>query len=111
MAAMAKDMNVLLWSAALVNRKAVTKKVIVKTDIAEAFEVIAVLDGATAICATKAMVESGIRRFRQVAAREEQDEVDAGDYRVDFARQQMYPASAEDTALIKATEEAEKAES
>lgn len=91
-ASLGKELDVLVWSAALVNRKGVGKKVVRKTDIAEAFEVIAVLDGATAICATDAMVRAGLRRFRQVAAREEADDVNAGDYAVDLARMIIDPA-------------------
>lgn len=92
MSTMAKEEDVLVWSAALVNRAAVNKAVIRKTDIAEAFEVIAVLDGATAICATKSMARAGLRRFYEAAAREEADEVRAGDYRVDFPRMLFEPA-------------------
>lgn len=92
MSAMAKAQDVLVWSAALVNKLAVNKAVIRKTDIAEAFEVIAVLDGATAICGTKAMIRARLRRFYESAAREEEDEVRAGDYEVDFARMLITPA-------------------
>lgn len=87
MSALAKNEDVLVWSAALVNRKAVGKKVVRKTDIAEAFEVIAVADGCVAICATDAMVRAGLRRLYVAASREEADEVRAGDYRVDLDRQ------------------------
>jgi hypothetical protein len=90
--ALAKAEDLLIWSAALVNKLAVNKAVIRKTDIAEAFEVIAVLDGATAICGTKAMVRARLRRFYEAAAREEEDEVRAGDYEVDFARMLITPA-------------------
>jgi len=97
MSSMAKEEDILVWSAALVNRAAVNKAVIRKTDIAEAFEVIAVLDGATAICATQAMARNNLRRFYEAAAREEADEARAGDYRVDFARMTFTPA--EDGAI------------
>lgn len=90
--ALAKNQDVLSWSAALVNRGAVNKRVIRKNDIAEAYEVISVIDGGVAICATKEMVANGYRRFYVVAAREEADEVRAGDYRVDFARMTIDPA-------------------
>lgn len=84
---LAKDLDVLVWSAALVNRKAVGKAIVRKTDIAEAFEVIAVLDGAVAICGTPEMIAMNGRRFWIAAAREEADETSGGDYIVDFARQ------------------------
>ncbi len=93
MAQAAKGLDVLLWSAALVNKQAVNKAVIRKTDIAEAFEVISVLDGAVAICATKTMAQARLRRLYVAAAREEEDEIRAGDYSVDFARQLFAPAA------------------
>lgn len=88
---MAKDLDVLVWTAALVNRTAVNKNIIRKTDIAEAFEVVAVADGMVAICATKRMITRRLRRFWVAAAREEADEIAGGDYTVDFARQIMDP--------------------
>jgi KaiC/GvpD/RAD55 family RecA-like ATPase len=106
--AMAKELDVLVWSAALVNRASVNKQVIRKVDIAEAFEVVAVADGMVAICATKRMIEAGYRRFYVAAAREEADEVRAGDYRVDFARMEIEPTAAEevDALLIAEAKEA-----
>ncbi len=102
-AAMAKDLDVLVWSAALVNRAAVNKKVIRKTDIAEAFEVIAVMDGGIAICGTREMVANGYRRLWVAAGREFEDEVMAGDYRVDFDRMTIDSIdSAEVDALLRA---------
>jgi hypothetical protein len=92
--AAARELDVLTWSAALVNRQAVNKRVVRKTDVAEAFEVVAVADGMVAICGTLKMIQAGLRRFRVVAAREEQDEVNAGDYRVDFSRMLIVPADA-----------------
>jgi replicative DNA helicase len=89
--ALARELNVLIWCAALVNRAAVNKSVIRKTDIAEAFEVIAVADGVVAICADPDMVRGGTRRFYVAAAREEADEVRAGDYRADFSRMTLTP--------------------
>ena len=94
--ALARELDVLIWSAALVNRAAVNKSVIRKTDIAEAFEVIAVADGVVAICGDPEMVRGGTRRFYVAAAREEADEVRAGDYRVDFARMSMLPLDDDD---------------
>lgn len=92
-ATMAKELDVVVWSAALVNRAAVNKAVIRKTDIAEAFEVIAVADGVVAICGTKEMVREGYRRFYVAAAREEADEARAGDYKVDFSRMTILTAA------------------
>jgi len=91
MSDLAKELDVLVWSAALVNRAAVEKETIKKTDIAEAFEVIAVCDGTVSICAPPGLVANSARRFWVAAAREEQDEVIAGDYRVDFPRMQLDP--------------------
>lgn len=90
-AAMARELDVLVWCAALVNRQAVDKPTIRKSDIAEAFEVVAVADGMVAICATREMVRAGIRRLYVAAAREEADEVRAGDYYVDFSRMTITP--------------------
>ena len=104
--ALAKSCDVLVWSAALVKRAAVNKRVIRKDDIAEAYEVIAVMDGGVAICGTKEMIANGFRRFYVVAAREEQDEVRAGDYRVDFARMTLDPA--EDGAVDAVDPEADR---
>ncbi len=91
MSDLAKDLDVLVWSAALVNKKAVGKETITKTDIAEAFEVIAVLDGAVTICSPPGLLKASARRMWVAAAREEQDEVLAGDYKVDFARMYLEP--------------------
>lgn len=95
MAQMARQEGVLVWCAALVNRQAVNKQVIRKTDIAEAFEVIAVADGMIAICGTRKMIQNRFRRYYVCAAREEQDEVMAGDYVVDFARMTIDPANSQ----------------
>lgn len=90
-AAMARELDVLVWSAALVNRQAVDKRTIRKSDIAEAFEVVAVADGMVAICGDQQMVRAGVRRLYVAAAREEADEVRAGDYLVDFSRMTIKP--------------------
>lgn len=95
MSDMAKDLDVLVWSAALVNRAAVEKETIKKTDIAEAFEVIAVCDGTVSICAPPGLVRNNARRFYVAAAREEADEVMGGDYAVDFPRMQIDPISSQ----------------
>jgi KaiC/GvpD/RAD55 family RecA-like ATPase len=89
----AKEADVLVWSAALVNRAAVSKPVVRKTDIAEAFEVVAVADGMVAICGTRDMVRAGLRRFYLAAQREEADERRAGDYAVDFSRMLFTPVA------------------
>ena len=105
-AAMGKDMDVLVWSAALVNRQAVNKRTIRKTDIAEAFEVIAVMDGGIAICGTTEMVRNGYRRFWASAGREFEDEIMAGDYKVDFDRMTIDPTDSMDVdALLAASDE------
>lgn len=91
MSDMAKDLNVLVWSAALVNRKAVEKETITKTDIAEAFEVIAVCDGTVSISAPPGLVQNNARRLYVAAAREEADAAMAGDYSIDFAKMYMAP--------------------
>jgi RecA/RadA recombinase len=106
---MAKDLDVLVWCAALVNRTAVNKSIIRKTDIAEAFEVIAVADGVVAICGTKKMVARSLRRFWVAAAREEADEIAGGDYKVDFARQILDPDTDREMEAIEAEEAAEAA--
>lgn len=86
MSQLAKELDVVLWSAALVNRKAVNKLRITKDDIAEAFEVIAVLDGAVAICSNELLRAQGLRNLFAAALREAQDEVSAGTYTVDLDR-------------------------
>jgi len=86
MADLAQELDVLVWSAALVNRQAVDKSPIRKTDIAEAFGVVAAPDGMVAICSPPVLVANNIRRLYISAAREERDEIMAGDYSVDFER-------------------------
>lgn len=85
-AAAAKELDVVAWSAALVNRKGTEKEVIRKNDIAEAFEVAAVADGMIAICGSKETRERGQRRLFLAKLREEEDEKDAGLYQFDGAR-------------------------
>lgn len=106
MASLARQENVLVWSAALVRRESVNKQVIRKTDIAEAFEVIAVADGMIAICASPAMIENRLRGFYVTAAREEEDEKLAGYYRVDFARMTLDPADRREAVAILEAERA-----
>lgn len=90
-AALARQWDVVVWSAALVNRPAVNKERIRKTDIAEAFEVIAVLDGAVAICGTEEMRRQRQRSLFVTALREEEDERSAGTYFVDLDRMTFVP--------------------
>lgn len=103
-AAAARELDVLVWSAALVNRAAVGKRTPQKKDIAESYEVIAVADGMVVICATPSMVQNGFRRFYVMAAREEADEVRAGDYKVDFSTMVIEPAGAGDVDALIAAE-------
>lgn len=86
MSAIAKELDVVVWSAALVNRKSVEKERIKKTDIAEAFEVVAVADGMIAICAPVELRQHGQRRLYLAALREEEDERDGGIYQLDLDR-------------------------
>lgn len=74
------------WSATLINRAAVDKEVVRKTDVAEAYELIAVCDGAIAICAPKRLRAQSLRRFFLAALREEEDEQWAGTYLFDGER-------------------------
>ncbi len=97
----AKHEGVAVWSAALVNRQAVNKKYIHKTDIAEAFEVISVLDGAIAICGDAEMRAAGMRMLFAAAIREGEDEVSCGLYSVDLSR--MLVVSAPDLVVASAT--------
>ena len=92
-AALARKEGVAVWSAALVNRQAVDKKTIRKSDIAEAFEVIAVLDGAIAVCADEELRAAKLRRLYATALREEEDEVSCGMYAVDLARMTVTPVA------------------
>lgn len=91
MAAFVKTEGVVGWSACLVNRAAVNKARIRKTDIAEAFEVVAVADGMYAICGTEEMRAAGFRSLFLVASREEEDEREAGVYQFDGARMLFVP--------------------
>lgn len=97
MSSLAKEYNVLVWSAALTNRAAVRKRIVRKDDIAEVYEAIAVIDAGIAICATKIMLDNNLRRYWVAAGREVADETLAGDYNVDFSRQTIDPA---DTAEV-----------
>lgn len=85
MMACAKALQIAVWSAALVNRKAIDKPYITKADIGEAFEVIAVLDGVAAICATDEMRKHDLRRLWLTAMRHAGDDRAAGLYVVNFS--------------------------
>ena len=86
MSALAKELDVVVWSAALTNRKAVDKDRVTKVDIAEAFEVVSVLDGAVAWCGGPELRKEGKQRLYLVAAREEEDETEVGTYKIDRGR-------------------------
>ena len=88
---MAKDLDVLVWSASLVKREAVDKVPIRKTDIAEAFGVIAALNGAVAICAAPILIQNNLRRLYMAAARRDKDERVLGDYRVNLEKCLVLP--------------------
>lgn len=90
-AALTRRLDVVTWTAALVKREAVNKARPQKQDISESFEVIAVADGMTAICGTEEMRGAGLGALYQVAQREEEDEREAGTYRVDRARGVFVP--------------------
>ena len=90
-AAMTRDLNVVTWCAALVKRDAVNKERVRKQDISESFEVVAVADGMTAICSTEEMREAGLASLFIAAMREEEDEREAGTYRVDRKRGVFLP--------------------
>jgi archaellum biogenesis ATPase FlaH len=85
----ARKWNVAVWCAALVNRAAVSKKIITKKDIAEAFQVVAIADGVVAICAPKILLDNGLRSLYLAAIRESEDERVVGLYRFDGARMRV----------------------
>ncbi len=103
-----KELDVLMWSAALVNRKAVRKAIIRKDDIAEVFEVVAVADGMIAIGASDLMMRNNLRRAWVMAAREEADETLAGDYVVDRERMTVDPADSSQVDILLATEQVQQ---
>lgn len=86
MAEMGKELDVVVWSAALINKKAYEKERIKKADISEASEVIAVADGLVSICAPPELASESKRRLFVAAMREEEDERDAGIYLFDRDR-------------------------
>lgn len=83
---LAVDLDVVVWSATLCNRQAVDKVKIRKADIAEAFEVIAVCDGAIGICADETMRAANLKNLYSTAMRDAEDEKFAGTYKVDLDR-------------------------
>lgn len=111
MAALASEGNVGIWSAALVNRQAVNKARIRKTDIAEAFEVIAVAHGVVGICADAEMRNGHLRRLFGAAFREEEDERDAGLYVADIDRMLFREAPEEAREELRRREEAQAGDS
>src|SRR5262249_51205248 len=60
---LAKGHDVLVWTAALINRKAVYKREFHRDDIAECYELLAVIDGGVAIGGDKEMLSKNIRRL------------------------------------------------
>lgn len=90
-AALGRELDVVVWSAALVKREAVAKEFVRKQDISECFEVVAVADGMTAVCATKEMRQAGLGTLYIAAMREHEDEVSAGTYRIDRERGVFLP--------------------
>ena len=86
MSALAKDLDVVVWSAGLVNRQAMDTKYPKKSDIAESYEVVAVADGVYAIFADKSMRSNRQKGLHAVALREAEDERRISVYRVDLDR-------------------------
>lgn len=90
--ALAQERDVVVWTASQVNRKAVDKKVIRKEDIAEAFEKIAIVDCAIAICQTKEEREIKPSRARMfVAASRENEEMGTAPVTIDYERMRIRP--------------------
>ena len=91
MSQLAKELDVAVWSAALVKRASMNKTRISKDDIAEAFEVISVLDGAVAVCSDQAMrdQEPELRNLVTAAMRDARDEELIGTFAVDLDRMTM----------------------
>jgi len=90
--AMAQERNIAVWTASQVNRKAVDKKIIRKEDVAEAFEKIAIVDMAVAICQTKeerALDPSRARLF--VAANREASDTGIAYITIDYDRMRIRP--------------------
>ena len=103
--AMAHELDVVVWSAALVKRSAVDKAVVRKVDIAEAFEVISVADGAIAICGPADMRSAGFRQLYLTALRDNEDEKYAGLYRVDMDRMRIWEATPEEIQHMRQIQE------
>jgi KaiC/GvpD/RAD55 family RecA-like ATPase len=93
MAAMSKNEGLVVWSAALTKREAENKLRIVKTDVAESYEVMAVVDGAVAVCGTPEMRAMGLRLLYLAAMREEEDQKEAGIYHCNREKMTIFPAS------------------
>jgi hypothetical protein len=90
MASLAKRAEIAVWSAALVNRKSISKDRVRKDDIAESFEVIAVVDGAIAICAPPRMLARKHWLLYLAALRDAEDQNDAGIYLIDRDRMTVH---------------------
>jgi len=95
MSALAKQLDVVVWSAALVNRKSMNTRRPQKSDIAEAYEVMAVADGAVAIFGDEAMRARKERGLFAVAQREAEEDKTVGRFRVDIDRLNFFPISEE----------------
>ena len=95
---MCHELRTVVWSAALTKKEATNKKVVHKTDITESFEVIAVLDGAVAVCGNEEMRQQHRRNLFLAALREEEDERMAGTYEVDLAKMRFREVEEEEAA-------------
>jgi len=103
MTELGRELQVNVWSAALVGKQAVSKEVIKKDDIFESFEVVAVGDGFVAICGREEEVEQGYRRLFIASGREVEDETWAGVYEVNLDQMRFNDV----TALFPDTQEEE----
>lgn len=92
LSALAKELDVVVWTAALTNRAAVNRVRIQRTHVAESYEMIAVVDGAIAIGSTEEMRAARLRNLWITSLREEGDERLAGTYEVDLAKMYWKPA-------------------
>lgn len=87
MSQLAKDLDVVVWSAMFANRQAEKKVVIDKDDVAESYEVVGVADGVVSICGGPVLRQKhGCCKLYVAAAREEEDGRWAGCYALDLPR-------------------------
>jgi len=91
MSALAKELDAAVWSAALTQRKSVDRPRVAKQDVAECYEIMAVVDGAVAITSSIKMREQGERNLWVTSLRMEADERSAGMYKVNLAKQLWTP--------------------